>query len=292
MNIRFLSIVGVVCLILLSGCDKPSGVSGGASNDEKKPLSAVPFNGETFRSFDGGTVLTLISKEECEKKEGSETFLCKYTQQDGAIRVVMTKLGTNLVDYFRRIPAGLEDKHGQILLNPLAYTAAVKKVEAQKLALQQMQEAAERQRVEQERQRAEQERKKREEHERIGKIIDRSKVETKTLYRTKVMGNRGTLRIGLEISDAYLKRIADGGDPFDPIWIGAVRNFNFQTQGNKVTLKILYYHDRHGLSDDSVEFSSIPEWEKFSKAYSAAEKEWNERFPELKNPVIDAYFGW
>jgi hypothetical protein len=281
MNTKLASIISSICFVLLLGCNKQSGTSDGTSNEQKGPLSGAPFNGETFRSFDGSTVLTLISKDECEMKEGPDTFLCKYTRQDGSLRVVMAQLGTNLVLYFRRVPEGLQDNHGKFLLTPPSYQAAVKMVQEKRLAEQRSQEEAERKR-------AEQERKKEEERRRLEKIIERSKIESKNVYSGKVLWHGVT--IGLQMSDAYFKMISYKGDPFEPIWFGAMRKSEFQIQGNKVILHF-FWANRTGTWDDRIEFPSVAEWDKFKAASSSMDKQWHKAFPELTDQVLESYLG-
>jgi hypothetical protein len=73
-------------------------------------------------------VLTLVSKDECEIAEGGTTLLCKYTKQDGKLRVVTTALGTSQVLYFRFTEQGLDDNKGTVLFSPEALAVAMRQI--------------------------------------------------------------------------------------------------------------------------------------------------------------------
>lgn len=92
---------------------------------------------QTYKTLDGGTVLTLISKEECELTEHGTILLCKYTRPDSkTLRLIVNALGTSQVIYFRLTEQGLEDAKGNILFTPdqLSATREQRKREADRLA--------------------------------------------------------------------------------------------------------------------------------------------------------------
>lgn len=119
MNTKLVVILVSVALAT-GGCEKsspPPSVNNGDSQPPP-PIQAEPFHGQVYKSLNGKTVLTIISRDECELAEGRTTLLCKYSKQDGKLRVVTTTLGTSQVIYFRLTNQGLEDNDGNVLLSP------------------------------------------------------------------------------------------------------------------------------------------------------------------------------
>src|SRR5947209_2468105 len=104
---------------LFYGCHRgPEIVKGAASGDR---VEAAAFHGESYRTSDERSAITLISAEELEYGlDNGTTLLCKYSEQGNALRVIMTALGTQQVLYFRRVPNGLQSNDGQLYLNPTA----------------------------------------------------------------------------------------------------------------------------------------------------------------------------
>lgn len=107
--------------MVVAACKKPSS----RSTDIREPVEAEAFHGEVYRSLDGRTALTLISRDECELRDSGRTILCKYTRQADALRVVATVLGTNEVVYYRLVEQGIQDNSGSVLFSPARYTAAL-----------------------------------------------------------------------------------------------------------------------------------------------------------------------
>ena len=105
-----------------TGCDKST------STTKSGQVEAAPFHGEVYRSYDGQSVLTLISPDECELLDRTTTFLCKYTKQTDTLRVVVTAMGANQVLYYRFTNQGIQDNNGRVLLSPTQYTSAVEQV--------------------------------------------------------------------------------------------------------------------------------------------------------------------
>ena len=288
MNTKLASFLSVICFLSLLGCDKQAG-SSDETSEQKGAVSAVPFNGENFRSFDGSMALTLISKDECEMRNGPDTLLCKYTRQDGALRVVVTQLGTNLVLYFRLVREGLQDNHGNVLLNPPSYNMAIKRVQEQRLAEQRAQEEAERNRMQQERRRQE-------ELVRIGRLIEESKTETKVglraahLYRNYDSSQEYLGQ--LTISNAYLNIFTtDKAKPSTKLWLGGITSTDFDSLSLHKTL-IIWLTSYAGSSEFtySLSFRTAEEAEKLKLAVVAALNNWRKAFPMLSEKMIEQFF--
>lgn len=81
------------------------------------PLEAVAFNGEIYRTRNGNSTINLISRDELEYTTNGTTLLCKYSEQNDALRVITTMLGTQQVLYFRRVKGGLQSNDGVLYLN-------------------------------------------------------------------------------------------------------------------------------------------------------------------------------
>ena len=119
MNTRLLpTVLAATCFLV--ACNKSPNITSDSPN-----VQAQPFHGQVYRSFDGRTTLTLISRDECELNEGGTTLLCKYIKQSDALRVVLTTMGTNQVVYYRVTDQGIQDNHGNLLLSPDRYAAAM-----------------------------------------------------------------------------------------------------------------------------------------------------------------------
>jgi hypothetical protein len=123
-NIKLITCLFVVAT-LATGCSKSPNITTDSSQ-----LQAEPIRGQVYRSLDGGTVLTVISRDECELREGGTTLLCKYTKQADALRVVVTAMGTTQVIYYRFTDQGIQDNNGGVLLSPERYAAAVEQARA------------------------------------------------------------------------------------------------------------------------------------------------------------------
>lgn len=84
------------------------------------PAQATAFRGEVYRSLDDGTVITIVSPEELERRQpGDNTnFICKYTKTNDTIRVVATMLGTPQALYYKIEDQGLRGNDGTFLYAP------------------------------------------------------------------------------------------------------------------------------------------------------------------------------
>ena len=135
--------------ILVAGCEKPA-TTAVQTADAPPRVEAEPFRGEVYRTLNGQTALTLISRDECELRNGQQTLLCKYTKQTDSLRVVVTAFGTNQVVYYRNTPQGIQDNEGMVLLAPQPYAAAVEQTRLAREHQEKMRrEAEERERAEQ-----------------------------------------------------------------------------------------------------------------------------------------------
>jgi len=130
MNIKPIAILAV-CTFLIGGCGKsstpPTTTSNNNSQSPPAPIQAEPFHGQVYKSLDGRTTLTLVSKDECELSEGGTILLCKYTKPNDTLRVVTTTLGTSQVIYFRFTDQGLRDNNGNILYSQEQYAAILQR---------------------------------------------------------------------------------------------------------------------------------------------------------------------
>ena len=116
-----------VLISFVAGCDKAPNTETLRSGDQKPQVKAEPFHGEVYRPLRGDTVLTLVSSDECELRQGQRTLLCKYTKQPDALRVVMTALGTNEVIYYKITEQGLQTEKGETLFSSELYSERLAK---------------------------------------------------------------------------------------------------------------------------------------------------------------------
>jgi hypothetical protein len=122
-----------------------------ATNEAAAGVQPVPFHGETYRMRSGRSAITLISADELEYTHNGTIFLCKYSKQGDALRVVMTALGTQQVLYFRRIQAGLVSNDGDLYLSPSGMAEIEKQEENVRVQQQAARDAEQKQRAEAER---------------------------------------------------------------------------------------------------------------------------------------------
>lgn len=162
--------VSTLLLVLLSACNRnPETATGRAPNAR---VEAAAFNGQSYRTQDGRSAVTLISAEELEYRvPDGTTFLCRYSDQRNALRVIVTALGTQQVLYFRRVPDGLISNDGMVYLNPSA--------------LAELQRREELERHRQEAARAEQEREQLQEQQRAAIRLQESHVGRAVLFESK-----------------------------------------------------------------------------------------------------------
>src|ERR1035437_600781 len=102
MNTKLITILATLA-ILTAGCNKPEDNSNqnamnavtaqnqaAARQATPPPIQAEPFHGQVYKTLDGRSVLTLVSKDECELAENGRTLLFKYTKQNDTLRMVTT----------------------------------------------------------------------------------------------------------------------------------------------------------------------------------------------------------
>jgi hypothetical protein len=96
-----------------------------AANDA--PPNSVA-KGQVYRTIDDQQAITIVSSDELELREGNENLICKYTKQEGVLRVVVNMLGQNQAVYFRITQQGLQESDGdkRIYFNPDSLVAARK----------------------------------------------------------------------------------------------------------------------------------------------------------------------
>lgn len=102
-----------VVILLTAGCDKP--YSTVPSGEESHNIGAKPFKGETYRSLDNPHAITIVSPDELELHENGTNLICKYTKQDGRLRVVANIMGTAQALYYDVSPMGVSGKDGMTL---------------------------------------------------------------------------------------------------------------------------------------------------------------------------------
>lgn len=119
-----------VIISFVAGCDKAPNTETSRAGDPKPQVKAEPFHGEVYRPLRGDTVLTLVSPDECELRQGQRTLLCKYTKQPDALRVVITALGTTEVIYYKFTDQGLQSENGDVLFSTKIRAERIAKINA------------------------------------------------------------------------------------------------------------------------------------------------------------------
>lgn len=196
MNIKRIVIVAVTAIGVVS-CDKPKDQSSSAVPNPKQAFEAKPFHGEVYRTGDDNKTLTLISTDECEVKQGGKIFLCKYSKQDDALRVVMAISGTTEVVYYKLVPEGLNEENGAILFNDSEYKSVRKR-----------QEDAARARTE-----------------KIAALVAESKQQSAPIFKFRILGGwRQPVSGDVEVKKCWVEinLVRDGKKLHDTIWYGDI----------------------------------------------------------------------
>lgn len=94
-------------ILLLIGCSSQADTA-------KQPAKPPEPKNQTYSTIGGEGVISLISSDELEIREGGENIVCKYTKQEGRLRVVVTARGTTTAKYYNMTPQSLVDEDGQI----------------------------------------------------------------------------------------------------------------------------------------------------------------------------------
>jgi hypothetical protein len=95
----------------------------------------------TYQTSDGRSWLKVISGNELEYRHGGTTLLCKYSVEDGSLRVVLTILGSQQVLYFKRSPDGFVAESGEHYLTPASLGELHRRAQAARQAEQKRQQA-------------------------------------------------------------------------------------------------------------------------------------------------------
>lgn len=115
--LNYLFRVSLVSLLSLASCSKAPVITE-QSEKPVEPVKATPFRGPVYESINGRNVITLVSPEELELTIQGVNIICKYTKQDGKLRVIANVLGTTEVTYYRITEDGLQDNSGLVLYEP------------------------------------------------------------------------------------------------------------------------------------------------------------------------------
>jgi peptidyl-prolyl cis-trans isomerase B (cyclophilin B) len=101
-----------------------------AHSSEAKTLKT----GEVYRSWNGTEVIEVVSGNELEISKGGDIILAQYTFKNSKLRIVLTVMGTKMVEYYELINEGLKDTKGNVLYSTFAF---VKSKQKEKKALKQ-----------------------------------------------------------------------------------------------------------------------------------------------------------
>lgn len=138
-------------ILLLSACTREPQIS--VDKATNGLVEAAPFNGESYRTPNGRSAITLVSSDELEYRVADgTTYLCKYSAQQDALRVILTVMGTQQVLYFRRVHNGLVSNDGTQYLNSAGLAELDHEKELARQREMEARAAEERARVENERQ--------------------------------------------------------------------------------------------------------------------------------------------
>lgn len=174
----------------------------------------IPFEKQTFRSLDGAESLVLTSPSDAELTERGTSFVCKYTEDNGAIRLTADIMGTKQALYFQRVSQGLRSSYGTILLTLGSYAAALEEQRKE----QQRQAAAAAAEREQQRKAEEQ---RRAEEQRIATLIQKSRIPTKQLATYSFpRGNPWREQLNLTLSDVDLQVSYPKMQRSSKLWFG------------------------------------------------------------------------
>jgi hypothetical protein len=111
--------------LLATSCNKSPNSATVGKDGQSASVQAEAFERRVYRSLDGLSVLTLISRDECQLSEGGTALLCRYSKEDDKLRVVTVALSTSKEINFRFISEGLQDDNGNVLFSPERYASAI-----------------------------------------------------------------------------------------------------------------------------------------------------------------------
>lgn len=133
-RLRILATLLVV--IQLSACSK-------SAEPTKEPAKPPEPKNQTYRMIGGQSVISLVSSDELEIREGGQNIVCKYTKQDGKLRAVVSALGTTTAKYFNMTPQGLVAEDGSLYYEPSTYEKMMAQIELNRKLLAAEQEKRE-----------------------------------------------------------------------------------------------------------------------------------------------------
>lgn len=113
--------------------------------------ASLALDKTNYRTRDGRSWIRLVSSDELEYRHEGTTLLCKYSVQDGSLRVILTVLGTQQVLYFKRTPDGYTSEDGESYMSPAAIADLQRREQAARAAQQRAQQAEAARRAEAER---------------------------------------------------------------------------------------------------------------------------------------------
>lgn len=94
-----------------------------------QPAKPPEAKNQTYRTLGGRSVISIVSSDELEIREGGQNIVCKYTEKDKKLRVVVNALGTTTAKYFNLTPQGLVGEQGEIYYEPASYDKLMAQIE-------------------------------------------------------------------------------------------------------------------------------------------------------------------
>ena len=82
------------------------------------PAKPTESQDRTYRTIGGRSIIAIVSSDELEMRQGGDNIVCKYTENDGKLRVIVNMLGTTTAKYFNLTPQGLVDEDGEVFYEP------------------------------------------------------------------------------------------------------------------------------------------------------------------------------
>lgn len=238
--------------IMLLSCDKSPKTQTIIDESGATHTQAQPFKGETYRTADDRSSVTLISPTELEfRTSEGPTLLSTYTKQNDALRIVFTKLGTNEVKYFHFTPEGIRSDDGRIFFapEPLQIAQSQRRLEAERLAQQLAEQRAAQQLA------AEQQ------------LAQQKAYKMKMRTPSKQIETIG----GITITDTDVR-----GNGF-VVWYGSVTGVGYRPLSNEI-IDIGFWN--HGYMAQPVTFSKQGERDKFIVTVDKAVKAWRATYPD------------
>jgi hypothetical protein len=273
----------IILGIIFTGCDNSPNTKGNQSPNEGQTVEAMPFRGEVYRTADSSKVLTLISPDEVEVSEFGKIFLCKYSKQGDALRVVGTAQGATQVLYFKYIKDGLKANDGTVLLSPKAYSAMEQAQNEREIEEATRLTAAKFEREAQARLKAENDRA-------TAALVQKSRQEGSRHGTFRLVGGEGSQAawhpVEATITDVSLTLRYDTGEPKNPttVWFSEIKYLEGpdEDRDNQYILNC----DVPGTGRFGVflTLKNKKEGPKFSDTLSGALQAWRTKWPDLYKP--------